>query len=154
MGMKIVKLNSSQFDKFASMHRYRNYYQTSMYANVMNKFGYHTQFLGVVNDENKLIGATLLLYKEVLGQPIWEKATAGIKKIEPSTWYTFSFYAKGIGCTTYIYPSCVDTSADFFIDGVKQETVPGDAAKAWTFTSNWVRHTVTFKTKSSFYNSV
>lgn len=63
--MKIVKLSSSQFDKFASSHRYRNYYQTSMYANVMNKFGYHTQFLGVVNDENKLIGATLLLYKEV-----------------------------------------------------------------------------------------
>ena len=65
MGMKIVKLNSSQFDKFASMHRYRNYYQTSMYANVMNKFGYHTQYLGMVNDQNKLIGATLLLYKEV-----------------------------------------------------------------------------------------
>lgn len=63
--MKIVKLSSSQFDKFASSHRYRNYYQTSMYANVMNKFGYHTQFLGVVNDENKLIGATLLLYKDV-----------------------------------------------------------------------------------------
>ena len=63
--MKIVKLNSSQFDKFASSHRYRNYYQTSMYANVMNKFGYHTQYLGVVNDENKLIGATVLLYKEV-----------------------------------------------------------------------------------------
>ena len=63
--MKIVKLSSAQFDKFASSHRYRNYYQTSMYANVMNKFGYHTQFLGVVNDENKLIGATLLLYKDV-----------------------------------------------------------------------------------------
>ena len=96
---------------------------------------------------------TRLLYKEILQQPIWENATAGIKKIEPSTWYTFSFYAKGIGCTTYIYPSCVDTSADFFIDGVKQETVPSDAAKAWTFTGSWVRHTVTFKTKSSFYNS-
>jgi len=96
---------------------------------------------------------TRLLYKEILRQPIWENATAGIKKIEPSTWYTFSFYAKGIGCTTYIYPSCVDTSADFFIDGVKQETVPSDAAKAWTFTGSWVRHTVTFKTKSSFYNS-
>ena len=96
---------------------------------------------------------TRLLYKEILQQHIWENATAGIKKIEPSTWYTFSFYAKGIGCTTYIYPSCVDTSADFFIDGVKQETVSSDAAKAWTFTGSWVRHTVTFKTKSSFYNS-
>ena len=63
--MKIVKLNSSQFDKFASMHRYRNYYQTSMYANIMNKFGYHTQYLGIVNEQNKLIGATMIIYKKI-----------------------------------------------------------------------------------------
>ena len=63
--MKIVKLSSSQFDKFASTHRYRNYFQTSMYANVMIKFGYRAQFLGIVNDENKLMGATLIIYKEV-----------------------------------------------------------------------------------------
>ncbi len=63
--MKIVKLSSAQFDKFASTHRYRNYYQSSMYANVMVKFGYHAQFLGVVNDQNKLIGATLIIYKDV-----------------------------------------------------------------------------------------
>jgi lipid II:glycine glycyltransferase (peptidoglycan interpeptide bridge formation enzyme) len=36
-----------------------------MYANVMVKFGYHAQFLGVVNDQNKLIGATLIIYKDV-----------------------------------------------------------------------------------------
>ena len=63
--MKIVKLSSAQFDKFASTHRYRNYFQTSMYANVMIKFGYHAQFLGMVNDDNKLMGATLIIYKEV-----------------------------------------------------------------------------------------
>ena len=63
--MKIVKLSSAQFDKFASTHRYRNYYQTSEYANVMTKFGYHAQFLGMVNNDNKLIGATLIIYKEV-----------------------------------------------------------------------------------------
>lgn len=63
--MKIVKLSSQQFDKFASTHRYRNYMQSSMYANVMIKFGYHAQFLGIVNEENKLIGATLIIYKDV-----------------------------------------------------------------------------------------
>ena len=63
--MKIVKLSASQFDKFASNHKYRNYFQTSMYANVMSKFGYHTQFLGIVSDDNKLSGATVLLYKTV-----------------------------------------------------------------------------------------
>lgn len=63
--MKIVKLNALQFDKFAANHRYRNYYQTSMYANVMTKFGYRSQFIGIVNEYNKLIGATLIIYKEV-----------------------------------------------------------------------------------------
>lgn len=63
--MKIVKLNSAQFDKFATSHRYRNYFQTSMYANVMSKFGYRSQYLGIVNEQNQLIGATLIIYKEV-----------------------------------------------------------------------------------------
>ena len=63
--MKIVKLNAGQFDKFASCHRYRNYFQSSMYANVMVKFGYNAKFLGFANEQNKLVGATLILYKEV-----------------------------------------------------------------------------------------
>ena len=63
--MKIVKLNAAQFDKYSSNHRYRNYYQTSMYGKVMSKFGYKSQFIGIVNDYNKLIGATLIIYKDV-----------------------------------------------------------------------------------------
>ena len=62
--MKIVKLNAEQFDKYASSHRYRNYYQSSQYANVMVKFGYHAQFLGIASDDNKLLGATLIIYKD------------------------------------------------------------------------------------------
>ena len=54
-----------QFDKFATCHRYRNYFQSSMYANVMVKFGYNAKFLGFANKQNKLVGATLILYKEV-----------------------------------------------------------------------------------------
>ena len=63
--MKIVKLSAEQFDKYALQHRYRNYYQTSQYAKVMAKFGYRAQFLGIANDNNSLIGATLIIYKEV-----------------------------------------------------------------------------------------
>jgi len=63
--MRIVKLNSSQFDRFASTHKYRNYFQTSQYADVMTKFGYHAQFLGIVSDEEKLVGATLIIYKDI-----------------------------------------------------------------------------------------
>lgn len=63
--MKIVKLSPAQFDRFASNHRYRSYFQTSCYGNVMSKFGYRSQFLGIVNEYNKLIGASLIIYKEV-----------------------------------------------------------------------------------------
>ena len=63
--MKIVKLNENQFDQYASNHKYRNYFQSSMYAKVMSKFGYYTQYIGIINDENKLMGATLLIYKEI-----------------------------------------------------------------------------------------
>ncbi|MBR2828140.1 MAG: peptidoglycan bridge formation glycyltransferase FemA/FemB family protein, partial [Bacilli bacterium] len=63
--MKIVKLSKEQFDTFAESHRYRNYYQSSMYARVMSKFGYKTQFLGILNNDNQLMGATLILYREV-----------------------------------------------------------------------------------------
>ena len=63
--MKIVTLSAEQFDKFAQNHRYRNYYQSSAYGNVMVKFGYNVHYLGIVSDENKLIGATLIIYKEI-----------------------------------------------------------------------------------------
>ena len=63
--MKVVTLKPDQFDNYAKNHRYRNYMQSSTYANVMMKFGYGAQYLGVVNDENKLIGATMLIYKKL-----------------------------------------------------------------------------------------
>lgn len=63
--MKIVTLSPEQFDKFAINHRYRNYYQSSAYGNVMVKFGYNVHYLGIVSDANKLIGATLIIYKEI-----------------------------------------------------------------------------------------
>lgn len=63
--MKIVTLSPEQFDRFASSHRYRNYYQSSAYGNVMVKFGYNIHYLGIVSDLNKLIGATLIIYKEI-----------------------------------------------------------------------------------------
>ena len=63
--MKVVTLTPEQFDRFASNHRYRNYFQTSQYGSLMTKFGYNIHYLGIVSDTNKLIGATLLLYRQV-----------------------------------------------------------------------------------------
>ena len=63
--MKIVTLNPDEFDQFAKVHKYRSYYQTSNYAEVMKHFGFNVHLLGFTDDNNNLIGATLLLFKEV-----------------------------------------------------------------------------------------
>ena len=63
--MKIVTISPEQFDRYAKMHRYRNYYQTSIYGNTMRKFGFSVHFLGITDDSNKLIGASLIIYREV-----------------------------------------------------------------------------------------
>ena len=63
--MKLVKLNENQFDQYASNHKYRNYFQSSMYAKVMSKFGYSTQYIGFINENNKILGASLVIYKEI-----------------------------------------------------------------------------------------
>ena len=69
---------------------------------------------------------------------------------KPSTIYTFSFYLKGNGTIrTYVYPSLIDdSSANGLADG-KVITPTGDGNYDWNLTSEWVRHTYTFITKSS-----
>ena len=67
--MKIVTLSPEQFDRFASNHRYRNYYQSSAYGNVMVKFGYNIHYLGIVSEQNKnviVIGSNDCKYCEQL----------------------------------------------------------------------------------------
>lgn len=51
---------------------------------------------------------------------------------------------------TYIYPSAIDTTK-VFVDGVQKNNVIGaDCAVGYKASASWVKHTVTFKTKSSF----
>lgn len=90
-------------------------------------------------------------YKEILQQVLWN-TTGTIRKLEPSTWYTFSFWAKGdYNIATFIYPSVFDYTSICYIDGVMQaaNTRGDDAYINWTLSSTWKRHTFTFKTKSS-----
>lgn len=63
--MRIITISPEQFDKYTKRHRYRNYYQTSAYGKTMRKFGFNVHFLGIADDNNTLIGASLILYREV-----------------------------------------------------------------------------------------
>lgn len=86
-------------------------------------------------------------YMEVLEQCLYN-TTGTIRKLEAGAWYTFSFWAKGVGVHTYIYPSAFDNSSVCYIDGVAKAvgTLGSDAHIEWTLTDEWVRHTFTFKT--------
>lgn len=63
--MKIVTISPEQFDRYARNHKYRNYYQSSIYGSTMRKFGFNVHFLGIADDSNTLIGASLIIYREV-----------------------------------------------------------------------------------------
>ena len=63
--MKIITLKPEDFDNFCSNHRYKNYYQTSAYGKTMSEQGFNIHYLGIVDDLNHLIGATLIIYKEL-----------------------------------------------------------------------------------------
>ena len=77
-------------------------------------------------------------------------------RVKAGTWYTLSFcYFATQAFNTFIYSNsnsyaCIDQSAGIYIDGVLQSTVPQDGNVQWA--ANWQgnRHTITFKTKSSF----
>ncbi|MBO5138564.1 MAG: peptidoglycan bridge formation glycyltransferase FemA/FemB family protein [Bacilli bacterium] len=63
--MKIITLNPKQFDEYAKKHKYRNYFQSSQYANTIAKQGFKVHYLGILDEFNKLIGATLIIYKDM-----------------------------------------------------------------------------------------
>ena len=110
-------------------------------------------------------GSSTIQYKEVLQQDIWNYS--GVRKIDYSDWYTFSFWAKGTSATslnTYIYPYCVDPNQGLYINGIRitgeysnsdfsVTGVTSDCCVSWKLSSSWKKFTVTFRTRSSFYNS-
>ncbi len=63
--MQIVTLEPNQFDSFARNHKYCNYYQTSNYGKTMAENGYNIHYLGIKDDAKNLIGASLIIYKEI-----------------------------------------------------------------------------------------
>lgn len=55
----------------------------------------------------------------------------------------------GHDLTTYIYPTAVDTNTKMIVDGTEKTATPSYLGVTCGLTSEWKRHTVTFKTKES-----
>lgn len=64
--MKIVSLTKEQFDEFASKNAYKNYYQTSEYGTLREKYDFNSQYIGYVDDNDNLKAASLILFKEAM----------------------------------------------------------------------------------------
>ena len=62
--MRLISLKPEQFKQFVNIRKDRSYYQTTEYANLMANLGYKVQYIGIITDTKRLIGATILLYKE------------------------------------------------------------------------------------------
>ena len=63
--MKIVNLSPEQFDNFSANHPLHTYYQTSNYGNLMKSDGFTPYYYGFVNDQNNLIGASLIITQKL-----------------------------------------------------------------------------------------
>ena len=86
-------------------------------------------------------------YYDFLQQHIYDEKDKKKCLIKEDTWYTLSFYAKGVGgCKTYIYPSTIDTNNYGIVDG-ESKPLHGDGHCDWNLTDEWVRHSFTFKTR-------
>lgn len=68
------------------------------------------------------------------------------------TVYTYSI-TDSKDLNTYIFPTAVDTNTKMIVDGVEQGSTSSDLGITWELTSQWKRHTVTFKTKASIPSS-
>ena len=77
--MKIVTLSKEEFDNFAINHKYNSYYQSPEYANFKKiTEGYESSYLGFLDDDRNLVGASMFLYKELFWKYKYAYAPRGM----------------------------------------------------------------------------
>ncbi len=64
--IKIAKLSENQFDSFSINHPLHTYYQSSGYGKLMTKEGFKADYYGFLNEQNSLIGATLIITQPLI----------------------------------------------------------------------------------------
>ena len=63
--MKLVKLTIFEFDNFSKNHPLGSYHQTSSYAISASEEGYDYELLGLKDDDNNILAASLILIKKL-----------------------------------------------------------------------------------------
>lgn len=76
--MKIITLSKEEFENYSNKHKYNSYYQSTNYADYMEKNdGFNIHYLGFTDSSNHLIGASLVLYKNLFWGYKWAYAPRG-----------------------------------------------------------------------------
>ena len=65
--MRIVELSNTEFDEYAKTHPLSSYCEASKYALVMTDYGYSYDYIGMVDDNNRIQAAALILTKKIKG---------------------------------------------------------------------------------------
>lgn len=66
--MNIITLTEIQFKNYSRIHSKRNYLQSIEYANLEKEKGYTPQYIGMIDDNNNLVAASLILSKKIIGK--------------------------------------------------------------------------------------
>ena len=63
--MKIRQLSVFEFDNFARNHPLSSYHQTSSYAMFQSEQGFDYDLLGLIDNNNEIVAASLILIKKI-----------------------------------------------------------------------------------------
>ena len=63
--MKLKDLSIFEFDEYAKNHPLGSYHQTSNYALLASEEGYDYDLVGMVDDNNDIVAASLIIYKKI-----------------------------------------------------------------------------------------
>lgn len=66
--MKIIELNEIQFRNYSRLHSNRNYLQSVEYANMQSAYGFDRIYVGLVDDDNNIVAASLILSKKAFSK--------------------------------------------------------------------------------------
>ncbi len=76
--MEMVFLTNEQFNTFSYNHPLHSYYQTSMYGDLMSKYGYKAEYFGFLDEEKRLTAAALILTNKLFGKYKYGYSPRGI----------------------------------------------------------------------------
>ena len=105
----------------------------------INRKNRHNSYKAIVTGSQTMASGA---YVTMLYQYMYQ--VNGIKKIEPGTWYTLSFWHKGDAVKSYTL--FLDNNVQVYKDGTQKNAL---YREEWATASDWTFHTLTFKTRST-----